>query len=388
MVAATRPEPTPDDLTAEICRLHEAMLTCQAALLDVIAAYQDAGYYTADGAHSMGDWLTLTLGVSGSTARDWARTAGRLSDLPAVAEVFADGDLSYDQTRVLARFVTPDDDADWAWEGPRHSVDDLNRIARRARPVTARESQDTHAKRRLEFYWNHEAGTVDLKGRLPEDDGQTVCVALERIVDASLRTSDRTREAREPYAALLADALTELAGLRLGADPDPDRATLIVAVDAQALTNPDSTVSDTDDASEPARRGGWIQGGPAISAETVRRLGCDCRYQTVTFDEYGIAIGLGRTQRSIPAPLSRTIVLRDVTCRWPGCGRTRRLRIHHIIHWANGGRSDTDNLCSLCPAHHRLLHEGRYHITGNANTTLTFKRPDTTPIATSRPPPR
>ncbi|MCC7077165.1 MAG: DUF222 domain-containing protein [Acidimicrobiia bacterium] len=388
MVAATTPAHTAEMLTAEIRSMHDAMLACQAAMLTVIAEYDEAGYYEADGAHCMGDWLTLTLGVTGSTARDWARTAKCLTDLPAVAEAFAEGDLSYDQTRVLARFVTADDDADWAAAGGRHSVDDLNRIARKARPVTAEESQDAHAKRRLDFCWNHDTGMVDVKGHIPEDDGQTVCAALERTVDGYLRARDRTREGREPYAALLADALVELAGLKLGADPDPDRATLIVAVDAQALTNPDSTVSDTDDASEPARRGGWIQGGPAISAETVRRLGCDCRYQTVTFDEYGIAIGLGRTQRSVPSPLSRTIALRDVTCRWPGCDRTRRLRIHHIIHWANGGRTDTDNLCSLCPAHHRLLHEGHYHITGNANTTLTFKRPDTTPIATSRPPPR
>lgn len=159
---------------------------------------------------------------------------------------------------------------------------------------------------------------VDLHGQLPEEDGRTVINALERIVESHPTPRDE-EDNPEPYEARLADALVELAGLRIGADSDPDRATVIIHAGQDTLTG-------TDD------RGARIQDGPAISSETARRLACDCRYQTVTVDEFGIATGVGRMQRSVPAAISRIIRERDVTCRWPGCNRTRRLHCHH-----NGG---------------------------------------------------
>jgi len=43
------------------------------------------------------------------------------------------------------------------------------------------------------------------------------------------------------------------------------------------------------------------------------------------------------------------------------------LEVHHIIHWEDGGVSDTWNLICLCPHHHRLHHQGKLGITGNAD---------------------
>ncbi|NND74773.1 MAG: HNH endonuclease, partial [Ilumatobacter sp.] len=43
------------------------------------------------------------------------------------------------------------------------------------------------------------------------------------------------------------------------------------------------------------------------------------------------------------------------------------LEVHHIIHWLDGGPTDTWNLVALCPHHHRLHHHGRLGITGNAD---------------------
>lgn len=41
--------------------------------------------------------------------------------------------------------------------------------------------------------------------------------------------------------------------------------------------------------------------------------------------------------------------------------------IHHIVHWGHGGPTDTWNLISLCPAHHRAVHAEQLGITGDAD---------------------
>src|SRR5438105_10781827 len=35
---------------------------------------------------------------------------------------------------------------------------------------------------------------------------------------------------------------------------------------------------------------------------------------------------------------------------------------HHVKHWVDGGRTDLDNLVSLCRFHHRRHHEGRFQV--------------------------
>ncbi|MBV9952359.1 MAG: HNH endonuclease, partial [Acidimicrobiia bacterium] len=45
----------------------------------------------------------------------------------------------------------------------------------------------------------------------------------------------------------------------------------------------------------------------------------------------------------------------------------RGIQVHHIVHWEDGGPTDTDNLCCLCRRHHRMLHNGLIGITGHAD---------------------
>ena len=45
------------------------------------------------------------------------------------------------------------------------------------------------------------------------------------------------------------------------------------------------------------------------------------------------------------------------------------------MHWIDGGPTDLDNLIQLCPAHHRLFHEGGYGIDALGDGQFTFRRP-------------
>ena len=58
---------------------------------------------------------------------------------------------------------------------------------------------------------------------------------------------------------------------------------------------------------------------------------------------------------------------RDRGCRVPGCDHSRWLHVHHIVHWEDGGTSDTANLLALCQRHHRLHHLGGLGIRGDAD---------------------
>ena len=87
-----------------------------------------------------------------------------------------------------------------------------------------------------------------------------------------------------------------------------------------------------------------------MPSETARRLACDAS-----------VVRNGRKTRTIPPALRRRYA-RDRGCRFPGCENRRFLDAHHVHHWARGGETTADNLVLLCRRHHRLVHEGGWHV--------------------------
>ncbi|HYH27947.1 MAG TPA: HNH endonuclease signature motif containing protein [Actinomycetota bacterium] len=78
----------------------------------------------------------------------------------------------------------------------------------------------------------------------------------------------------------------------------------------------------------------------------------------------------------------RVLRHRDQSCRFPGCEHARWLKAHHVVHWADGGRTDVGNLVLLCHEHHRLLHEGGWRVMGDAGGDLRFHDPTGRPVRT------
>ena len=111
---------------------------------------------------------------------------------------------------------------------------------------------------------------------------------------------------------------------------------------------------------------------------------------------HGRPVSVGRTQHQVPTAPAASCCGADRKCRVPWCGQTRWLQVHHIIHDHHHGPTDTWNLTALCPADHRLHHQGLLGITGNADDPdgLTFTDahgrvidPATRPIKPTGPPP-
>jgi hypothetical protein len=113
-----------------------------------------------------------------------------------------------------------------------------------------------------------------------------------------------------------------------------------------------------------------------LHPESARRLTCDCPTSTLTVDELGSPLHLGRRTRRIRGRLARAIRYRDGgRCQGPGCTAPATIT-HHIRHWARGGRTCLINLISLCDAHHWLVHDGGWTIAVTRPGAWRFYAPD------------
>jgi hypothetical protein len=79
--------------------------------------------------------------------------------------------------------------------------------------------------------------------------------------------------------------------------------------------------------------------------------------------------GSVRATQTVPPATRRTVLRRDGgRCRVPGCRHAVFVEPHHIGLRSEGGDHDTENLITLCAAHHRAVHQGRLIITGTASS--------------------
>jgi hypothetical protein len=140
------------------------------------------------------------------------------------------------------------------------------------------------------------------------------------------------------------------------------------------------SADDPADPADPARC--HVEDGSAISVTTAQMVTCTAALSWMLHGRDGAILDLGRKRRRPNAALRKAARERDRgRCRFPGC-ESRRIDLHHIQYWANGGRTSLDNLICLCKRHHMAVHERGYLI---ASPDGTFFRPDGTPLPPSPP---
>ena len=92
--------------------------------------------------------------------------------------------------------------------------------------------------------------------------------------------------------------------------------------------------------------------------EAARRLACDATVSCIVVQEDGTPVAAGEARRVISPALRRALELRDKGCTHPGCDIPARwCDAHHIVHWADGGKTVLANLRLLCRQHHRHEHD-------------------------------
>jgi Domain of unknown function (DUF222) len=99
-------------------------------------------------------------------------------------------------------------------------------------------------------------------------------------------------------------------------------------------------------------------------------------------------LDLGRTTRLANRAQRRALRGLYARCAIPGCCvRYSRTKLHHVIWWELGGRTDLDNLLPVCEQHHHKIHNHGWNVSLGANRELTITLPDGQ-IMTTGPPRR
>ncbi|MBJ7332677.1 MAG: DUF222 domain-containing protein, partial [Solirubrobacteraceae bacterium] len=363
--------PTVEALGDQIAELAADIEAAMCRWLGLVAEFDRREGWALEGCSSCAAWVSWRCAVGPQAAREHVRVARRLTDLPLVREAFSRGELSYSKVRALTRVEDVEREDELVKLARNATAAQLERIVRSYRSAAQVETDAARVleERFLSMEWD-EDGALRVRGRLPADQRALLMKAIE-IAAEQLYAAETSAETPTPAAARRADALAVVADHALAEHEHGrsggDRTQIVVHIDAD-------TLAETDCSNDHATGRRELDSGPAIPRATARRLACDASTVQIT-ERDGQPLAVGRKTRSIPPALRRALRTRDAGCRFPGCTHHRFVDAHHIQHWADGGRTDLNNLVHLCTHHHRLLHEGGFTVRTTASG-FEFRRPD------------
>jgi hypothetical protein len=309
---------------------------------------------------SCAHWLSWRIGLDPGTAREKVRVARALGALPHIDDALRRGVLSYAKVRAMTRVATPENEERLLEIALDTTGAQLERVCRRFRRVL---DVDTQTGERLDDrrFVREEvlaSGLVRLTAVLQPDEAALVMKAIEA---ARLAAAADVPAETPPTLLPAPDALTRIAESFLAHGDAPggggDRHQIVVHLDQDPLATDGTLAATLDD-------------GTRVSAETFRRIACDAGLVPLLHGPQGQVIDAGRRTRTISPALRRALWARDGGCQFPGCTHRLYVHAHHIHHWAHGGPTTAGNLVLLCSAHHRLIHEGGFHLSGTAGALL------------------
>jgi len=353
-----------DRLGHQIAELSAHLQAATYRLLVLIREFDSRGGWNT-GFRSCAHWLNWRTGLDLGAAREKVRVARALEELPEIGEAMRQGRISYSKVRALTRVATPEAEAELLEVALTGTAAHVEKLVRTWRRVDRSEAMGEGVRQQEHRYlrsFPDEDGMLVVQARLTPEVGAVFLKAIEAATEVlyqQSRDEDSSGESNVPAEQRRADALELVveSALEGGLDPGTagDRYQVVVHVDADAAAETSCGTGPTTITS------GELENGLRVSAETSRRLACDSSRVEMTHGRDHGVLDVGRKTRAIHPALRRALQHRDGGCRFPGCG-SQICDAHHVEHWADGGRTNLDNLLLLCRHHHRSLHEGGFRV--------------------------
>jgi hypothetical protein len=292
-------------------------------------------------------WVASECQMSKTSAADRLCVGAQLEKMPRLAFALGCGEVGFQATSVICHLQErveaaggSIDEEEWVEKARRSSIKELSLEAASTwhgiDPASFNAKvEEAHERRQL---FISECGDMyRIDGWLEVSAGAVVKTAIEALA-RPLGGDDR----RAPKQRR-ADALVELS--QQGA-----RASVSLHTTIEGLKG------------ELGAAASQLQDGSPISSQTVQRFACDGVLHRVLKAD-SMVIDVGRARRTAQPAQWRGLKARYSTCAWPGCDRPIGwTNAHHIDFWKEGGQTNLRKMVPLCWHHHRLVHEGGWHV--------------------------
>jgi hypothetical protein len=344
-------------LFGELAELAGQRNAIDGRIVEIVAEIDRDGLCGMTGARSVPALVAWKLGLSSVTAHTIAAVAGRVAEFPRCAQGMREGRLSLDQVGVIAARAGAGSDEHYAQLAEVATVNQLRtavKLEPRPEPDARPEPQASITQS------SDDEGFTCWRIKLPRLEAAKFDAALASHQDA-----------------LFAEWKLDHGDGERASDQAPPLPTTVEAFmrlvdagwDAEAARRPHGQHTAVVAHVDVEQRAAALHLGPLLSESERQYLTCDATCE-VWFQRNGEVIGAGRATRVISRRLRRALEHRHSTCAVPGCGATRGLHAHHIVHWEDGGPTELVNLVLVCPYHHRLHHRGVITITGPADDLI------------------
>jgi len=338
---AYRPELSTSELVAAIRRLLEEQRLAERLLCRYLADLSDR--VDARGFDVMGGFADIyhasrcLFGMGVRRTRERVRVGRALRRLPRIEEALLDGRLAYSRVREVTRVARPEDEAQWLALARELPMRVLERRVAEAGGSSGREARTSEP---AGVTWTS-PDTIEVRLHLRAE----TWALLQRAMEGARRAAedDALLADAEALDAVARDALARQAA----GESSAVRRT-VVLYECRTCSR-----TELETGAGPIELGAGAAAAHGCGAE-VRDLLTEGRIE--------------RRGGSVPAAVARAVRLRDRDrCRVPGCSRRRYVDVHHIDERSRGGVHARRNCILLCDTHHRMLHERRLVIAGDAD---------------------
>jgi len=301
-------------------------------------------------------------------ARSEVETARELEKLPETSKGLREGEISYENARILARASQRGaiDEKELLDDARAQSPDKFGATVRKHEQQRSADDgvsrlEHQRSRRYARIRTDHTDGMTVLYGRFDPITGARIETVLSKKMNELWQEEDPNN--RCAPAQRMADALALLL-TRPGGDkdgPSQDVKLLVIAdydVVNQQLSN--------------AR----LENGTPIPASELRRLACDAQILPVIFRGPSVPMDMGMARRKASPSQRAALIARDRACI--GCGaKAAWCQSHHIIHWQDGGPTNLDNMCLLCSRCHHNVHDRNWQVEQTPTGAYRLRPPPT-----------